>query len=64
VQKGQDPSATVNSTGNITYGAGILDTLFPSLEYQGSLQVYSYTSPNLLGGGTSSSAVSPEAALV
>lgn len=63
VQKGQQPSATVNSTGNITYGAGILDTIFPFLDYQGSLQVYSYTSPNLLGGGTSSPAGSSVAAL-
>lgn len=58
VQKGQDPSATVNSTGDITYGAGILDTVFPFLDYQGSLQVYSYTSPNLLGGGSSDAPVS------
>jgi hypothetical protein len=58
VQKGQDPSATVNSIGDITYGAGILDTVFPFLDYQGSLQVYSYTSPNLLGGGSSDAPVS------
>ena len=51
VQIGQPPSATVNSTGDITYGAGILGTLFSALTYEGGVQVYEYQSPNLFGGG-------------
>ena len=45
--KGVDPSLTFNSTGTLTYGAGILQVLTDSLSFSDELEIYSYTSPNL-----------------
>jgi len=56
LEKGQDPSLTFNSSGTLTYGAGILQVLTDSLSFNDELEIYNYTSDNLWpwpsGGGS------------
>ena len=43
-----DPSLTVESSGTLKYGAGILEVLTDSLSFSDELEIYDYKSDNLL----------------
>ncbi len=46
--RGNAPSLTVESSGTLKYGAGILQVLTDSLSFSDELEIYNYTSDNLL----------------
>lgn len=48
LKKGQDPSLIITSTGKLKYGAELLPDLTDALSFDDTLDIYSYTSKNLL----------------